>query len=127
MSNSKAGIIPMSPFAHLFLIHLLTMLLLPQWRHTSLPSMVSKGLLPKSQLHHCLFQDIFALGQYFLWYQEIKFGKESEAAPKGFELSVCLSVDGDFFFFLVSYFFLLLFSVGLTCEGLVLTESHSSG
>lgn len=42
-------------------------------------------------------------------------------------LSVCLSVDGDFFFFLVSYFFLLLFSVGLICEGLVLTESHSSG
>lgn len=83
---------------------------------------------PKWQLIHCLFQDIFALGQYFLCYQEIKFGKESEAAPKGL-WTVCLSVCGwwFFFFFLVSYFFLLLFSVGLTCEGLVLTESHSSG
>lgn len=37
-------------------------------------------------------------GTILLYYQEIKFGKESETAPKGFELSVCLSVNGDFFF-----------------------------
>lgn len=46
-----------------------------------------------------LFQDIFDLQQYFLCYQEIKFGKGSEAAPKGFELSV----DGAFIFYFILF------------------------